>query len=116
MQENIMRDKIISFILGLLLGAAIVYGYSSYSAKNSTFDPNVRWTRWGNFDASTMSDAQLQRMADRAWITLAELKQKLASGQSLRDIMPARSWSWARSGSNFQWGGSQNNSWWTLNN
>jgi hypothetical protein len=42
MQENIMRDKIISFILGLLLGAAIVYGYSSYSAKNSTFDPNVR--------------------------------------------------------------------------
>jgi hypothetical protein len=102
MKENIMRDKIISFVLWLLLGATIVYWYSSYIAKNSTFDPNVRWTR-GNFDTSTMSDDQLQRMADRAWITLAELKQKLASGQSLRDVMSARTWSWSRTGGDFQW-------------
>jgi hypothetical protein len=112
MKENIMRDKIISLVLGLLLWVGIMYFYWLYTWKWSMIFPNqksVNWitTRWGNFDTSIMSDDQLQKMADRAWITLAELKNKLDAGENIRDILPARSWSWTRSGSTFQWNRTQ---------
>ena len=103
MKENIMRDKIISFVLWLLIWGAVVYGYSYYiSSKSQVWFPN-NWQTRGNFDTSTMSDDQLQKMADRAWITLAELKKKLDAGENIRNLMPARTWSWARPSWDSQW-------------
>ncbi len=96
MKENIMREKIVSFILWLLIWWAIVYGYTYYMWYNSQQRPTW-WPMW-SFDSSNMSDEQLQRMADRAGITKDELKKKLEAWESLRDIMPARTWSWANMG------------------
>jgi len=108
MKENTLRDKIISFILWILLWWIIVYSYWTYTWRWSVMFPKqwgLIWTTtwWGNFDAGAMSDEQLERMATRAWITSDELKKRLASWETLRDIMPARTWSWTRSGWNFQW-------------
>ncbi len=113
-KDNIViRDKIIAFILWILVWWIVVYAYWSYTGRWSMMFPSQKWVNWistrlGNFDAGSMTDAQLERMATRAGITLAELKKRLAAWETLRDIMPARSWSGARSGWNFQWRESQN--------
>lgn len=113
MKENIMRDKIISFTLGILVWWVLVYSYS-YFIWDKSKDVLIQspWTRqmWG-FDASSMSDEQLERMATRAWITTDELKEKLEAGESLRDIMPQRNSSWT----NF-WRRNQNPTTWTWSN
>ena len=96
MKENIMRDKIISFVLWLFIWWAIVYGYTYF-----IWDKSLQWPTWWpmwNFDSSSMSDEQLERLSTRAWITKDELKKRLESWESLRDIMPARTWSWANMG------------------
>lgn len=115
MKENIMRDKIISFTLGILVWWVLVYSYSYFIWDKSKevlgwWNP---WTRqmW-NFDASSMSDEQLERMATRAWITTDELKDKLEAGESLRDIMPQRTGSWA----GIEWRRNQNTLTWTWSN
>ena len=91
-----MRDKAISFILWLVIWWVIVYWYWYFVNKdtNQLNDLN-RWNRFsrGNFNPSSMSDEQLQKMADRAWITLEELKNKLKSWENIRDLMPSRRWS-----------------------
>lgn len=97
MKENIMRDKIISFVLWLLIGWTIVYGYTYFMSDKSLQWP-TGWPTW-NFDASNMSDEQLERLSTRAWITKDELKNRLEAGESLRDIMPQRNWSWSNMGS-----------------
>ncbi|NDK07610.1 hypothetical protein EOM39_00010 [Candidatus Gracilibacteria bacterium] len=96
MKENIMRDKIVSFVLGLLIGGAIVYGYTYFMGDNTQQGPTGG--PMGNFDSSNMSDEQLERMATRAGITKDELKKRLEAGESLRDIMPARTGSGANMG------------------
>ena len=99
MKDNLRSDKIISFVFGLLIGWILVYSYS-YITQDKTLGNwwPVWWSMW-NFDASNMSEDQLERMATRAWITKDELKKRLDSGENLREIMPARTWSW----SNFSW-------------
>ena len=108
-----MRDKIISFTLGILVWWVLVYSYSYFiwdKSKDVLIQAPWTWQMW-SFDASSMSDEQLERMATRAWITTDELKDKLEAGESLRDIMPQRNWSW----SNF-WGRNQNPTTWTWSN
>lgn len=115
MSENIMRDKIISFVLWILVWWILLYSYT-YFIWDKSWDNWIWWANWTrqmwNFDPSNMSDDQLERMAKRAWITKEELKSKLEAGESLRDIMPARNWSW----SNFWWGRNQDSATWSWSN
>lgn len=88
-----MRDKIISFLLWVLVWWLIVYGYTYYNEskiETTSWFPTNWQTRW-NFDPSNMSDEQLQRIADRQWISVGELKEKMSSwGWFTKPI-----WSWA---------------------
>ncbi|MDD3302381.1 MAG: hypothetical protein PHN31_02420 [Candidatus Gracilibacteria bacterium] len=94
MKDNVLIGKIISFVLGMIIGGILVYSYSYFipgSSNNSSFGGNPGTPPNGNMDVSSMSDSQLEKMAERAGITKDELKSKLKSGESLRDIMPNRS-------------------------
>ena len=98
-----MKDKIISVVIWIVVWAVAVYWYLYFvdSNKENTV-PVGRWwfTRW-NFDPKSMSDEQLQRMADRAGISLEELKEKIESWEDISSIMPMRwvnRW-WGRWGS-----------------
>ena len=99
MKNSALRDKIISFIIGLILWWLIVYAYAYFNQSNKgDFPwPNWPWFNEWNFDPSNMSDEQIQRMADITWISADELKTKLDSWEDIRDLMPKRSWS----GSNY---------------
>lgn len=89
-----MKDKIISLIIWILVWWIIVYFYWVYTQKDNTNKLNT-WINIqnSNFDPSNMSDAQLERMANRAWISIEELKQRLDNWENIRDIT-ANSWSW----------------------
>jgi len=98
MKDNVLIWKIISFVLGMIIWWVLVYSYSYFipwSSNNSSFWWNP-WTppNW-TMDVSSMSDSQLEKMAESAGITKDELKAKLESWESLRNIMPNRSWSWS---------------------
>lgn len=110
-KDNILRDKIISFWAWILIWLVIMatIGYFiwwkwpwKFGNNWPMWNENTRWqfpsdrTGW-NFDPSSMSDEQLERMAKRAWITKEELKKRIDSWESIRDIMPARNWSWSMS-------------------
>nr|MDD3720664.1 hypothetical protein [Candidatus Gracilibacteria bacterium] len=85
-----MRDKIISFFLGVLVGGIIVYGYTYYTTsktKTSSGYTASGQTR-GNFDPANMTDSQLENLANRAGITKEELKKRLDAGENIRDIIP----------------------------
>jgi len=88
-----MKEKIISWVLGAILWWAIVFSYSYFMNSNtSNIWPMWNWTPPGNFgsgsfDASNMSDEQLEKIAERAWITKEELKTKLESGEDIRSLM-----------------------------
>lgn len=87
-----MKNKIISFIIWVLVWWVLVFWYWSLNGNNQ---PSWQRGVWGpnawaaNMDVSTMTDEQLEQMATRAWITLEELKEKLESWENIRDIMPA---------------------------
>lgn len=100
-----MKDKIISWIIWAIIWWIIVFWYWQFFSSNADSIPQMwGWQMWPwwNFDASSMTDEQLSDIAQKAWITLDELKQKLDSGESLRDIMPMRegrqgnsNWTWS---------------------
>ena len=100
-----MKDKIISWIIWAIICWLVIYWYNYYFNTNMSNSKTSNWfSRW-NFDPSNMSDAQLERMATRAWITPEVLKSRIASWEKLSDIIPMwnrwtwswmRSWSWNR--------------------
>jgi len=95
-----MKEKIISWVLGAILGWAIVFSYGYFTNSNTS---NI-WPMWnwmppgnfwsGSFDVSNMSDEQLEKMAERAWITKEELKTKLESWEDMRSLMWWQRGSW----------------------
>jgi len=96
-----MKDKIISWIIWATIWWIIVYSYGYFMNNSNTnwFTWSPSWFTKGGFDPSNMSDDQLQRMATRAWISLEELKSKIASWENIRDIVPMwnrwnRTWTW----------------------
>ena len=82
-----MRDKIISFILWLILWWIIVFGYTYYKwTTNKTNYSNMqRWWSFGSWN--TLSDEQLERMSTRLWISKEELKKKIDSWEDVRSLM-----------------------------
>lgn len=94
-----MKDRIISWILWIVLWWIIVYSYWYYNnQKSSVWTWNIWWT-WFTQNLSNMSDTQLERMATRGWITVDELKAKIKSGEDLWNILPRWNfwtWTWSR--------------------
>ncbi len=102
-----MKNTIISFILWILVWWMLFYWYDYVNSDNKKTNSqdriqNSTW-RW-NFDPANMSVEQLQRMADRQWITIDEMKEKI------------KSWEWFRGGMwwerNKNWSGSFNQDKW----
>lgn len=94
-----MKEKIISWILGAILGWAIVFSYGYFTNSDTlNIHPNwvwmPSWNFWSwTFDTSNMSDEQLEMMAKRAWISTDELKIKLENWEDMRTLMWWR-WTW----------------------
>ncbi len=89
-----MKEKIISFVAWLLIWGIIVYWYWYFTtSEQPTSNLGNRWnfTRW-NFDPANMTDEQLERMAERAWITKEELKEKIDSWEDIRSLMWGAWW------------------------
>ena len=104
-----MKEKIISWIFGAILGWAIVFSYGYFTNSNTwNIPPSWAWMPPGNFwswsfDVSNMSDEQLENMATRAWITTDELKAKLESWEDMRSLMWWRwTWKWETSSGTIQ--------------
>lgn len=94
-----MKDRIISFLLWLLVWWIVFYWYTYIKTDDKKPSLNGTWNfnSRQNFDPSNMSDEQLQRMADRSWISLEELKEKIKSWEDIRGIIwwwRNRNWSW----------------------
>jgi hypothetical protein len=103
-----MKNKVISFVLWLLIWWTVVYGYDFFmNNRNTSYrgqTQNQSWTR-GSFDPSQMSDEQLQRMADRAWVSVEEMKKRFESWEGMRNGWSFRrgSGSVNREGENLNW-------------
>ena len=80
-----MKDKIISFVIWLILWGIIVYGYTYYT-KPTMWNPGT-WGTQPTMNVESMSDEQLEKMASRAWITVTELKSKISSWEDIRSLM-----------------------------
>ncbi|MDD3145156.1 MAG: hypothetical protein PHV23_03505 [Candidatus Gracilibacteria bacterium] len=86
-----MKDKLISALIGAVLGGLIVLLYTNLiSVPSNNTGPNGSRPAGGSgaaLDVSTMSDDQLEKMATRAGITKDELKAKLDAGEDIRSLM-----------------------------
>ena len=119
-----MKDKIISFLIGVAVWWMIVYGYwyftndawsTGWPQENRWFDRQQGGGLNGqqNIDAAPISDEQLESIAQRAGISLEELKTRLDNGEEMTDIIPTR-WGWAggaRWGWTLDWAGNWGNFW-----
>ncbi len=102
-----MKDKIISFVAWIIVGALLLSGYYyaiwAKAQSNSSFPG---WQRWAMMDPKNMTDAQLEKMATRVGMTKDELKKELDSGKDLRTIMQEKGVSFGG-----RWGSGSTNSW-----
>ncbi len=96
-----MKDKIISFVAWIFVWAIAVWAYHFILAWNNAqnFWPMWEWNP-PSFNASNMSDEQLERMATRVGMTKDELKKEIESGKDIRTIMQEKwvgfGWRWTR--------------------
>lgn len=113
-----MRDKIISWLIWAIIWWLIVFWYSYFFNSDSSSYTNNQNSGYSNFpqswnsmDLSNMSDNRLQRIADKAWISLDKLKQKIKNGDDLSELMPKWnfSWSWNFNRGSLNWW--QQNTW-----
>lgn len=108
-----MKNKIISFIVWLIVWIILVQWYS-YFFKSDSLENNMpeNPTEWRIMNNSSPSDEQLEKISERTWISVDELKEKIDSWEDLRSIMwwtkrksqtsswnlenNWRTWSWAK--------------------
>ena len=86
-----MRDKIISFVLWILVWFAIVFWYKNFFVqKEEPKDfPQMWWQftwSWWQFDYSQMTDEQLERMSERSWLSQEELRERMDNGEDIRNF------------------------------
>lgn len=92
-----MKDKLISFILWIIIWAIWCFTYNSFFNSNNWWLTPWAWWQPPQMDTSNMSDEQLESMANRMWITKDELKTQIDSWKDLRTIMQenrTKSWTW----------------------
>lgn len=87
--SQILRDKIISGVLWIIVWISWVYAYQYFAGALSLSSPNSQGT---SFDSSNMSDAQLARMAERTGLTKEDLKKRIDAGEDVRSLM-RKNWS-----------------------
>ena len=91
-----MKNKIISWVIWAIIWWILVFWYSNLFTEgqnNNIWDKNM-WPEWNGWvrmdiDSSNISDDQLEKMAERAGISIDELKEKIEAGD---DIKPNRWW------------------------
>lgn len=95
-----MKDKIFSAIIWIIVWWWVVFGYwyiqwttddeTSTQTNNKTNTQSTQATRWwwetSAAEPSEMTDEQLTRIAERAWITLEELKAKIDSWEDISSL------------------------------
>lgn len=81
-----MKEKIISMFIWVLIWWALIFVYYNFFVLD-----NSSISEWQisekRIDSWDVSDEQLEKMAERSWMTTDEIKTKLESWESLRDIM-----------------------------
>lgn len=90
-----MKNKIVSFILWIILGIIITQSYSYFFNQESTSWPtNSNISREKTRpNISSMNDEQLEAIAEKEGITIDELKEKSNSGNiNVRPNSRAGSW------------------------
>lgn len=91
-----MKEKWLSFFLGLVLGIFLCFGYHTFIKTSSTLNP-TSGRMWGwNFE---MTDERLTQMAERMGISKEELQKEIDSGKDIRTIMQERWGFWWGTGS-----------------
>ncbi len=81
-----MKDKIISFVIWLVVWWALIYWYMYFIEGDEV--NNSAMNNRGGIDSSNMDEQQLERMAERIGISKEELKKKLDAWENIRDLMP----------------------------
>lgn len=76
-----MRDKIISWSIWIFIWLIIIYWYWYFFSPNS-------WIKLVNSPSlnSELSDEQITRIAARTWLSESEIKSRLESGETMRNI------------------------------
>ncbi|MDD5213612.1 MAG: hypothetical protein PHG82_04270 [Candidatus Gracilibacteria bacterium] len=82
-----MKDKIISFVAGIIVGAFLLSGYYYTIGAKSQTSGFAGGQRGQMMDPKNMSDSQLEKMATRVGMTKDKLKKELDSGKDLRTII-----------------------------
>lgn len=86
-----MKDKVISMIIGIVIWWILMFGYfelfvseNSSPAKSQMSEQKPAW--W------EISDEQLEKMAERSWLSTSEIKERIDSWETMRDIMWGQWW------------------------
>ncbi|MDD4151857.1 MAG: hypothetical protein PHR68_04545 [Candidatus Gracilibacteria bacterium] len=83
-----MKDKLISFGAGILIGALLLSGYYYIMGPKGQGPGNFSGGQRGQMmNPKNMSDSQLEKMATRVGMTKDELKKEIDSGKDLKTIM-----------------------------
>lgn len=69
-----MKDKIISWIIWVIIWWIIVFWYSSFFTEIQNDNPWASWVWWKGW--TEITEEQLEIIAEKQWITVEELKAK----------------------------------------
>ena len=86
-----MKNKIISWVIWAIIWWILVFWYSNLFTEgqnNNIWDKNM-WPEWNGWvrmdiDSSNISDDQLEKMAERAGISIDELKEDFSQLSELK--------------------------------
>lgn len=85
-----MKNKLVSFLSGILVGSISMYGYFMFTWSDTENMPTKNWPTQSSWD---ISDEQIQRMSDRSGLSKDVIQERLNSWENMRDIM---GWKWNR--------------------
>ncbi len=78
-----MKEKIISFILGVVIGMWWVISYNHFT-KPAFPAWGMGWNFWWQMEMTT---ERWEQMAERLWMTQEELQKELDNGKDIRTLM-----------------------------
>jgi len=78
-----MKNKIISWIIWIAVWWIIVFWYGKIFPQ---IQKNITWKNQNNVLNTSVTSEQLNRISNRTWLSIEEIKQKLDSWLTLKEI------------------------------